>query len=291
MNFKNFRSSYVFAGIENTYKESDAILVQVPYDSTTSYRGGTRDGPHAFITASRQLDMYDWELGADITDKVKVHTLNELEPVMDSPAETIALVKQCVAEIVRDGKLPFMVGGEHSLTPGAVAAIKEKYVDVSVLQIDAHSDLRDEYEGSKNNHACAMRRTREITSNVVQVGIRSSCKDEIDYITKNKLESSIFGTEFKDEDIVKQFGASVNVYVTIDLDGFDPSEMPGVGTPEPGGLHWAQVIRLLRKVAEKKNIVGFDIMELAPIAGNNQSEFLAAKLAYKLLGYSFLLKK
>lgn len=290
MNFGHFRSPYVFAGIENGYKESDAVLVQVPYDSTTSYRGGTRDGPHAFIIASRQLDMYDWELGVDITNKVKVHTLNEIEPSMDSPAETIELVKQCVSEIVMDGKLPIMVGGEHSLTPGAVAAVKEKYSDISVLQIDAHSDLRDEYEGSKNNHACAMRRTREIASNVVQVGIRSSCVDEIDFIKKNKLEKSIFGTEFKDEDVLKQLGNN-NVYVTVDLDGFDPSEMPGVGTPEPGGLHWAQVIRLLRKVAEKKRIVGFDIMELAPIAGSNQSEFYAAKLAYKLLGYSFLLKK
>jgi agmatinase len=291
MDFKHFRSPYVFAGIEYMYKESDAILVQVPYDSTTSYRGGTRDGPHAFITASRQLDMYDWELGVEIATKIKVHTLNELEPSMDSPAETISLVKECVSEIVRDEKLPIMVGGEHSLTPGAVAAVKEKYADVSVLQIDAHSDLRDEYEGSKNNHACAMRRTREIVNTVVQVGIRSSCVDEIEYVKKNKLEKFIFGTEFKDEDVLKQLGNSNNVYITVDLDGFDPSEIPGVGTPEPGGLHWPQVIRLLRKVAEKKRIVGFDVMELAPIAGSNQSEFYAAKLAYKLLGYSFLLKR
>ena len=136
-----------------------------------------------------------------------------------------------------------------------------------------------------------MRRTREIVNTVVQVGIRSSCVDEIEYVKKNKLEKFIFGTEFKDEDVLKQLGNSNNVYITVDLDGFDPSEIPGVGTPEPGGLHWPQVIRLLRKVAEKKRIVGFDVMELAPIAGSNQSEFYAAKLAYKLLGYSFLLKR
>jgi agmatinase len=289
MDFKHFRAPYVFMGVEYGFNESEAVIIPVPYDSTTSYRGGTRDGPHALITASRQVEIYDMELKKETAFEVKTHTLNEIEPIMDSPKDTIIRVQECAEEVVSKGKLPITVGGEHSITLAPVAALKKKYPNLSVLQIDAHADLREEYEDSQYNHACAMKRVREVAKTVVQVGIRNMSQPEAEFVKANKLEQFIFGSDFKADEVVKRLGPGNEVYISVDLDGFDPSEVPGVGTPEPGGIHWQQALELFKKVAEKKKIVGFDIMELAPIAGNNQSEFFAAKLAYKLLGYSFLL--
>jgi agmatinase len=292
MDFQHFKAPYVFMGVEYGFNESDAVVVPVPYDSTTSYRAGTRDGPHALITASRQVEIYDVELKKEIAFDVKTHTLDEIEPVMDSPKATIERVHDCVAEIVEKGKVPITIGGEHSITAGPVSALRAKYKDLSVLQIDAHADLREEYEGTIYNHACAMKRVRDMVDTVVQVGIRNMSEPEAAFAKKEGVDSDIYGAEITDKDIdeiVKKL--SDRVYISIDLDGFDPSEIPGVGTPEPGGLKWTTGLKLLKKVAEKKKIVGFDLMELAPIAGSNQSEFFAAKLAYKLLGYTFLLKR
>lgn len=292
MDFQHFKAPYVFMGVEYGFNESDAVVVPVPYDSTTSYRAGTRDGPHALITASRQVEIYDMELKKEIAFEVKTHTLDEIEPVMDSPKATIERVHDCVAEIVAEGKVPIIIGGEHSITAGPVSALRAKYKDLSVLQIDAHADLREEYEGTIYNHACAMKRVRDMVDTVVQVGIRNMSEPEAAFAKKDGIADDLYGAEISDRDmdeIVKKL--SSHVYISIDLDGFDPSEIPGVGTPEPGGLRWATGLKLLRKIAEKKKIVGFDIMELAPIAGSNQSEFFAAKLAYKLLGYAFLLKR
>lgn len=289
MAFTHIRAPYAFMGYQCQMKESRVAVMQVPYDGTTSFMAGTRYGPHAIITASRQVEFYDRELDMDVAEKLGIHTLDEMEPDMGSAEKTVARVEEMAEDVLSRGKFPVMFGGEHSVSAGVVAALAKKHKSLSVLQIDAHADLRDEYEGTKFNHACAMRRIREHVKSAAQVGIRSVCRDELDFIRSAKLEEHIhWGAEFDTKKILSQL--TDEVYVSIDLDGFDPSDCPGVGTPEPGGIKWAQALKLLRSVAETKRIVGFDVVELLPIPGTVQSEFFAAKLAYKLLGYSFFAK-
>jgi agmatinase len=267
-------------------EESRVAVMPVPYDGTTSFMAGTRYGPHAIITASRQVEFYDRELDMDVAEKLGIHTLPEMEPDMGSAEKTVKRVEEMADGVLKKGKFPILFGGEHSVSVGLVASLAKRHKELSVLQIDAHADLRDEYEGTKFNHACAMRRIREHVGVASQVGIRSVCRDELDYINKAGLGEYIhWGAEFDEKKVLSQLTDAV--YVSIDLDGFDPSDCPGVGTPEPGGIKWAQALKLLRMVGEKKKIVGFDIVELLPIPGTVQSEFFAAKLAYKLLGYSF----
>lgn len=290
MKFKHFAAPYVFLGYQYPFEDANAVVIQVPYDSTTTYRPGTRNGPHSIIMASRQLEAYDVELGVETADKVKIHTLEEVEPDLDSPKGMVDRVEDLVSEVASKKKFPLILGGEHSISTGAVRALRKKYPDLSVLQIDAHSDLRDKLKGSPYDHGCVMRRIREEVDKVVQVGIRAVSREEMEFIESRKIENTIQYGSFVDTGAVLK-NLSDNVYVSIDLDGFDPSVCPGVGTPEPGGLGWEEVVRLLRAVCENRNVVGFDIVELAPLAESNQSEFMAAKLAYKMLGYSLLLKK
>jgi agmatinase len=288
MKFKHFAPPYAFLGYQHPFESAKAVVVQVPYDGTTSYKAGTRDGPHAIITASRQLEAYDIELGLESASKIEIHTLDEIEPCVDCPKETINRVEDLIEEIVAKKKFPLMLGGEHTISIGAVRALKRKYENLSVLQIDAHADLRDKFEDSMYSHACVMRRIREEVEKAVQVGIRSASNEEMEFIEEEGIEKSIQWGDSVDRSSVLR-GLSDNVYISIDLDGLDPSIMPAVGTPEPGGLNWPELMNMLRSVCESKNVVGFDIVELSPIPGENRSEFLAAKLAYKMLGYSLLL--
>jgi len=286
MVFTHTRAPYAFMGYQCPLEESKVAVMQVPYDGTTSFMAGTRYGPHAIISASRQVEFFDHEINREAAFELGIHTLDEMEPDMGSAEKTIERVEELADEVVQKGKFPIMFGGEHSVSVGVVRALSKKYPDLSVLQIDAHADLRDEYEGTKYNHACAMRRIRECVKKASQVGIRSVCKEELDYIKKAKLSECIhWGPEFDVDKVVSQLTG--NVYVSIDLDGFDPADCPGVGTPEPGGIKWLAALKLLRAVSRKKKVVGFDVVELLPIPGTVQSEFFAAKLAYKLLGYSF----
>jgi len=285
MRFPYVKAPYSFMGYKRDFKESDVVVVPVPYDSTTSYGGGARNGPHAIITASRQVETYDLELKRELAEEINIHTMEEIEPDTDSPEGTVKRVEEAVDEIIENKKFPVVLGGEHSISLGPVVSLKKKYKKLSALQIDAHGDLRDSYENSKYNHACVMRRIRENVEKCVQVGIRAVSKDDVEFIKKEKIEDHIYyGRDFDINKIVKQLGNEV--YVSIDLDGLDPSEVPAVGTPEPGGLRWDETLKLLRKVSEKKKIVGFDVMELAPIPGNIVSDFFAAKLTYKMLNYS-----
>lgn len=286
MVFTHYKAPYAFMGYQCPMEESKVVVIPVPYDSTTSFGGGARNGPHAMILASRQVEFYDLELKDEFAFKIGLHTADEVEPDTDSPQRTVMHVSELVSEVLEKGKFPVVFGGEHSISLGPVMALAKKYPKLSILQLDAHCDLRDRYEGSRHNHACVMRRVREVVKGpVVQVGIRSMDRTEAEYIEKNNLGSYIFGTEFDSAKILKLL--SDDVYITIDLDAFDPSEVPAVGTPEPGGLRWGQVLPLLREVCKKRHVVGFDINELAPIPGTTQSEFLAAKLAYKMLCYKF----
>lgn len=286
MRLLHSRAPYNFAGIEpelSSFDKAKVVILPVPYDSTVCYRSGTRNGPHAIITASRQMELYDEELGYEPAG-VGMHTLNELEPSMNSPEETIGRVEEVIAEIIEHKKFPLVLGGEHSISLGAVRALAKRYKELSVLQLDAHLDLRDEFEGTRFGHTSVMRRISELCDSA-QVGVRSMSKEEAEFAKKKKVK--LFHA--KDSLKPKFISSSLkkNVYVTIDLDVFDPSEVPAVGTPEPGGLHWHDVLAILKEVASSRNVVGFDVVELCPIEGDISSDFLAARLTYKFLGYIF----
>lgn len=285
--------SYNFCGIEERYSDfnkAKVVVLPVPYDSTTSYGAGARNGPHAIINASRNMELYDHELEASPYE-IGIHTLPELEPSMAGPGETVKRVRQVIGDILEAKKFPFMIGGEHSITLGAVQAFRRKFKNFSVLQLDAHADMRNELEGTKFSHGCVMRRSRELAG-VVQAGIRSLSAEEADYITEKKVRN-LFYMPRDPQDFNAQIPKIVsalneNVYLTLDIDVLDPSEVPSTGTPEPGGLKWAQVLNLLKAVCGKKKIIGMDLVELAPVPGNVAPDFLAAKLAYKMVGYAFL---
>lgn len=276
---------YNFGGLERqNYRSSKIVIVPVPYESTTYYQSGTKEGPWAIINASRHVELFDIEKEKDIS-KIGIFTLEELEPSKNSPRETMLRIENVISKILEDDKIPVMLGGEHSITFGAVSAFKKKYSrDLSVLQIDAHSDLRNEFEGTKFHHGCVMRRViDDLRLPVTHVGIRSISEEESLYVKESKKSNIFYGKNFSKEDIINTL--KENVYITLDLDGLDPSIMPSTGTPEPNGLSWEQVLDLVREVSKNKNIVGVDIVELSPIPGFIAPDFLAAKLVYKIIAY------
>ncbi len=257
------------------YKTAKFAVVPVPYEKTTSYGKGTSKGPSAILKASEQIEDYDIEL--------------DREPYragisVTRPIKAVKAIKGEISRILDDKKIPVMLGGEHSITPFAVGACAEKFRDLSVLQFDAHADLRDEYRGSKYSHACVMRRVLEICP-AVQVGIRSMDASEAKFAKESGQISKIHFAEKLELAEIVTSQLSKNVYITFDVDALDPSIMPSTGTPEPGGLDYYEVLDVFRAVAREKNIVGFDVVELAPIRGLNHPDFTAAKLIYKLMGY------
>jgi len=269
--------------VERRYSSSKIVVLPVPYEGTTSYGKGTKNGPSAILKASQIVEDYDIELGFEPYKRVGgIHTALPVKVAKDPHKEIYASVKK----IISAGKFPLMLGGEHSISYGAVKAAKEFYSDLSVLQFDAHADLRDSYHGSKHSHACIMRRIREICP-AVQVGIRSQDREESDYIKEYNLQKNLFYADPYDETklpaIVKGLGK--NVYITLDVDVFDPSVIPATGTPEPGGLLWEQVLAILKKVIAEKNIVGVDVVELAPKPNLHYADYTIAKLVYKIIGY------
>lgn len=283
MRLLHSRPMHNFAGYVEApvFETADAVVIPVPYDSTTSYGSGARKGPAAIIDASRQIEWFDEELGVETASKVSFYTLDELEPSMNGPEETLKRVEDVVGDVLEVGKFPIILGGEHSITAGAIRAFQK---NVSVLQLDAHADLREEFEGTRFNHACAMKRVLE-THDFVGIGIRSMCKEEAELISGKKLNVHTIHEDWTHEQILSEL--KDEVYVSIDLDAFDSSVMPATGTPQPGGMLWKEVTGLLRKIAKNKRIVGFDVCELAPIPGFSAPDFLAAKLAYRLAGYAF----
>jgi len=286
-----------FLGLEEDYssfKKSKAVILQAPYDKTTTYIHGTQTGPAAIIDSSRYLERFDEELSQE-TFKIGLHTMEPLAVEGLEPEALLEKVRASMADILKSNKFPILLGGEHSVSIGAVSALKDVYPNLSVLQLDAHYDMRDIYFGSKLNHGCAARRISEICP-IVQVGMRSYSKEEKDFLSQqpNGKVKSINVYDILDTPMWKDKATaslSEHVYITIDLDVFDPSTVPAVGTPEPGGLGWYEVTDFLKGVAKDKKIVGFDIVELCPIKGNITSDFLAAKLLYRLLGYVFPTKK
>jgi agmatinase len=277
-----------FGGLPDEHaalERSRAVILPVPYDFTTSYQGGTRLGPRAILAASRNMELWDEEVGP--VYRHGIHTLPELEPTAVGPAAMVERVEGAVEWIYRQGRFPVLLGGEHSLSPGAVRAAKRHHPRVSVLQIDAHADMRDSYLDSPHSHACAMRRIRDLVP-AASVGVRSMSEEEAEALAAHP--EPVWS--------VRQFRAlqgrwdpilsalTDEVFVTFDLDGLDPSILPATGTPEPGGLDWYEAVDLLAAVAARKRIVGFDVVELAPLPGHVASDFLAARLVYRLIGLS-----
>lgn len=261
------------------------LILPIPYDATTSFGVGTRDGPRAIITASQQVELYDESLGRD-SSRAGVATLDPLEPDARGPESMIERVHEAARAVVRRGRFLFGLGGEHSLTAGLVRATQAQFNQLSVLQIDAHADLRDSYQGTPFSHACVMRRIHDLGVPAVGVGIRNYSAEEARFIRRaGKLIITPSQCRASPGWIAQTLAAlTENVYVTIDIDGFDPAYAPGTGTPEPGGLDWFQVTGLLAAVARERRIVGADLVEVRPLPPSTVTEFLAAKLAYRLIG-------
>ncbi|MFA4874078.1 MAG: agmatinase [bacterium] len=268
------------------YARARVVCLPVPYEATVTFGGGTGKGPAAIIDASAQVELYDEELGCEPCD-VGVATLAALDLAGVRPDDLHAKAAPAVESILRDKKFPLILGGEHSITPAAIKAVHAAHPDLTVLQFDAHADLRQEYEGERMSHACAMARVREI-SPVVQVGIRNLSKDEANWVERERLPVFFAHKMRGSGNWMRDALAAIKtdeVYITIDVDAFDSSIMPATGTPEPGGMSWYDVIDFIRLVTEKKRVVGFDIVELAPQPGLHACDFLAAKLAYKCIGF------
>ncbi|RMF86611.1 MAG: agmatinase [Nitrospinota bacterium] len=274
-------------GAEAALETAQIVILPVPYEQTTSYRGGTREGPAAIIEASRNMELYDEELAYEVY-RHGIYTAPGLAPLTAGPAQMLERVYETVRRFLAQEKFVVMLGGEHSLSYGMVKALREYYPALSVLQLDAHADMRDEYLGSAYNHACVMRRISQLVP-CVQVGIRSLSREEAEYLPQ--AQSRVFFRQDlrQGEGVVARIleGLSEQVFLTIDLDVFDPAYVPAVGTPEPDGLDWHEVLSIIRQVATHKQIVGFDVVELSPLPGMVASDFLAAKLVYKVLGYCF----
>ncbi len=266
-------------------------ILPVPYDLTTSYQPGARRGPIAILEASTHLETYDEELEWDPSAFLRLETLAPMVPDTSGPEATMGRIYRVACEVLKTHDFLVGLGGEHSVSYPLVKAVKERHPHVGVLQLDAHADLRESFEGSPYNHACVMHRILELGLPIVQVGIRSLTAEEHDLIKAGKV-TTIFAPEAVQQP-VQEFLPRVlaalpeEVYVTVDLDAFDPAIMPATGTPEPGGLSWYRALEILREVAKSKRIVGFDVVELAPFPGLVAPDFLAAKLVYKLLAYSF----
>lgn len=285
-----FPMNFGFLPLESCrYDGSRVAILPVPYDSTASFRTGARDGPQAILRASEAIEVFDHETGTDLV-KVGVATLPP--PVLDrgNPEIMVEEVEDKVRRIVGDGKFPILLGGEHTISLGAIRALAEKEGPFTVLQVDAHLDLRDSYDGTRYSHACVMRRVIEDlpSCRLVQVGIRSVSAEEAGYIEDTDLHPfymervRALGSSFI-EKVMADIGD--RVYLTIDLDGLDPSWMPAVGTPEPGGLGYYDLLDLLRSLCSRCRVLGADVVELSPIPGDFRSEVATAKILLKLISW------
>jgi len=278
-----------FAGVPEAFGEYDqakVVLIPVPYDGTSTWVKGADKGPDAFLNAAENMELYDIETDSEVYEQ----GIFLADPVLEnaSPESMTAAVKAAVTKGIQDKKLVSLFGGEHSISIGSIQAHKEAYPNLTVLQIDAHADLRPSYHGSECNHACALHWASKNT-NLIQVGIRSMDISEKEHMDYGKTFFAQTCHEQDDQEWMERVLelCTEDVYITIDLDGFDPSVLPSTGTPEPGGLHWYQTLRLLKSVIEKRRLVGFDIVELAPNPEEKASDFVASKLYYKILSYHF----
>ena len=287
-----------FLGLDrkNSYFEtSKIIVVPAPYERTVSYGKGTKRGPAAILHASHFVEFYDEELDRELCFEIGIATLAPLNFGKNRDAQAIKLLHNTIHNLLQNDKFVVTLGGEHTISQALIAAHLEKYSDLSVLQIDAHSDLRNTYQGTKFSHASVMARVREFLdpTRIVQVGIRAQSIEEAQCIRESGI-NTFYAHTIKDGNYTGCWDDSVlpkltnHVYITFDVDGLDPSIMPSTGTPEPNGLQWMETVQLLRKVGHQKTIVGFDVVELAPVRGLSHPDLTAAKLAYKIMNYALM---
>lgn len=287
---------FIGSEAQTTYQQAKVIVLPIPYEKTTTYRQGCQNGPAAIVTASQQLEAYDLELKRETCQATKIFTAEAIANTIIKPDLTpeimMATVTARVSELIADGKFVIALGGEHSITAAVVKAYQQVINEpFTVIQIDAHGDLRHSYEGSIYNHACVMRRVLDLGLPTLPVGIRSICQEEADLIEQQQIPVVWARDIYRDSDWWERAIDKIStdkVFITIDLDGLDPSLMPGVGTPEPGGLNWYELTKFLRAVFDKHRVIGCDVMELAPTSDSVVAEFTAAKLVYKLIGYNVL---
>ncbi|MFM2135965.1 MAG: agmatinase [Bacteroidota bacterium] len=271
------------------YDKARYVIQQIPYEHTSSYLEGSAKGPAAIVSASHFVEFYDEELDCETYRSCGIATLPALDFSGKVDADAVALIEQQTSRLLADGKYVISLGAEHTVTNGFVQAFAKKYKNLTVVQIDAHSDLRMEYHGNPYSHASVMARIHDQGINLVQIGIRAQCKEEADLIrSSDRIHTYYAHAIRKDASWMDKLlnDCTENVYVTIDADGFDPSIMPAVGTAEPNGLFWVETLEFLRKLFEKKNVVGFDIVECAPMDGSILSEYTLAKLTYRMIGYA-----
>ncbi len=274
----------------HAFESSKVVIQSLPYEHTSSYIGGSDKGPEAILNASHYVEFYDEELDRETYKEVGICTLNPLDFNGKVDEEAIVAIETATDELLNKDKFVVSLGAEHTVSFGTVKSFLKKYPKMSVLQLDAHSDLRESYEGNPYSHASVMARVFSLGVPIAQVGIRAQCKEEADLIRSSDKIHTVYAHELRSgsnwqKGILDHL--SDQVYVTIDADGFDPSIMPAVGTPEPNGLFWQETIDLLKQVAQEKEIIGFDVLECAPKSGSIISEFTLAKLVYRLIGLKF----
>jgi len=287
-----------FLGIEDgfsSFANSKAVILPVPYERTVSYGGGTKNGPNAILNASHYVEFYDEETRREVHRQLGIATIEPLSFNELTEEESLEKIYTTISSLIKERKFVVMLGGEHTISQASIAAYAEKYRDLSVLHFDAHSDLRAEYLGSKYSHASVMARVCEFMDprRIVQVGIRAQCIEEAEFIQEkgittlyaHEIRSGKYAKILKNWDDFAIERLTNDVYVTFDIDCFDPSIMPSTGTPEPNGLLWHETTKLLHKLGQQKRVVGCDVVELAPIEGLHHPDLTAAKLVSKMINY------
>ena len=288
---KTVKSSLGFLGLSREIKSKNKVLV-IPFglENTVSYEGGTKMGPKKIISASHQVELFDEELKKEPYKNFSLKTLKE-EKIKKNFNQALEQLTKTVNKTINLKYFPLILGGEHSITPAIIKSLQQYYSKLTIVQIDAHADLRDQYLGNKFSHACAMRRCLDFQNiDIIGIGIRNICKAEFEFVKKNTDRVKIFWSKDISKKIIQKIKNLIknkNVYLTFDVDGFDSSLMPATGTPEPGGLFWSDTLQILKIIFKNCNVVGADINELAPKPNLHACDFLTAKLAYKMLSYKF----
>ncbi len=273
---------------EVSYQEAQAVVLPVPYEKTTSFETGTEQGPQAVLDVSPYLELYDEELDCE-PFKAGIFTQPALQ-FSDNLQTNFERITQTTIALLEDGKFVVAIGGEHTISFPLFQAYQQKFATFSILQLDAHADLRDQYQNHRFSHACVMRRIFEKNPHIVQLGIRALDLEERAFIREKNIKT-YFAHQLHDhwsDDVFNHLHEQV--YLTIDVDFFDPAVIPGTGTPEPGGFFWPETLSFLKKLFQLKNVIGVDVVELKPLSQTKHSEFTVAKLIYKLIGYKFFLK-
>ena len=290
MKYYNHKKNFLAIQEEEfcSYKSSKFVIQSAPYEYTSSYLSGSDKGPEAMIKASQFVELYDEELDMESYKLGGICTLHPMNFKNKVDEKAVKLIEKETRKLIEDEKFPVTLGAEHTISLGVVRAIKEKFEDVCVLQIDAHSDLRESYHNNPYSHASVMYRIQELGVPLTQIGIRAQCIEEAELIKSSKKINTFYIHNIRKnenwmDEALKSLGK--NVYISIDADGFDPSVVPAVGTAEPNGLFWNETVEFLKLVIQKKNIVGFDVVEIAPKKGEILSEYTMAKLIYRLIGY------